>query len=434
MLDRNLVANELDRVLENLHKRNAGEDLISDLEKLSAIITRRRELQTQTDGLRGERKKLSKQIGGLMREKKLDEVEQVKHDVTKIGNRLDLLEDERKVLQDQENELLLAFPNLLDPRVPAGVDEEDNELVAQWGEPKTFDFEPKEHHILGEELGLYDAERAAKVAGTRFCILKGDLAKMERALIQLFLDTAEDNGYTEVVVPYIVNRDTMTGTGQLPKFEDDLFKLTSEINGMDGFLIPTAEVPVTNMFRDEIINEEDLPIHLCAFTPCFRAEAGSYGKDTHGLIRQHQFHKVELVKITKPEDSDAAHLALTNHACAILEALELPYRKMRLCAGDTSFAAQMCFDLEVWLPGQGKYREISSCSNFGEFQARRMKTRFRPKGSKPQFCHTVNGSGLAVGRTLVAIMENYQQADGSIAIPTVLQPYMRGKTKITLED
>lgn len=433
MLDRNLVANQLEHIVENLHKRNANDDLLSDLDKLSAIIARRRELQTQTDSLRGDRKRLSKQIGGLMREKKFEEAEQVKQDVTKIGNRLDLLEDERKVLQGQEDGLLLIFPNLLDERVPNGTDEEDNELIEQWGEPKQFAFEPKEHHILGEELGLYDAERAAKIAGSRFSILKGDLAKMERALIQLFLDTAEDNGYTEVLVPYIVNRDTMTGTGQLPKFEEDLFKLTSEINGMDGFLIPTAEVPVTNMFRDEIINEEDLPIHLCAFTPCFRAEAGTYGKDTHGLIRQHQFHKVELVKITKPEHSDAEHQALTAHACGILEALELPYRKMRLCAGDTSFAAQMCFDLEVWLPGQGKYREISSCSNFGEFQARRMRTRFRPKGGKPQLCHTINGSGLAVGRTLVAIMENYQQADGSIAIPTVLQPYMRGKTKITLE-
>ena len=434
MLDRNLVANQLERILENLHKRNASDDLLSDLEKLSAIIARRRELQTQTDSLRGDRKRLSKQIGGLMREKNFKKAEEVKQDVTKIGNRLDLLEDERKVLQGQEDGLLLIFPNLLDERVPKGTDEEDNELVEQWGEPKQFAFEPKEHHILGEELGLYDAERAAKVAGSRFSILKGDLAKMERALIQLFLDTAEDNGYTEVLVPYIVNRDTMTGTGQLPKFEEDLFKLTSEINGMDGFLIPTAEVPVTNMFRDEIINEEDLPIHLCAFTPCFRAEAGTYGKDTHGLIRQHQFHKVELVKITKPEHSDAEHNALTDHACGILQALELPYRKMRLCAGDTSFAAQMCFDLEVWLPGQGKYREISSCSNFGEFQARRMRTRFRPKGGKPQLCHTINGSGLAVGRTLVAIMENYQQADGSILIPTVLQPYMRGKTKIMLED
>ena len=434
MLDRNLVANQLERILETLHKRNASDDLLSDLEKLSAIIARRRELQTQTDSLRGDRKRLSKQIGGLMREKKFEDAEEIKQDVTKIGNRLDLLEEERKVLQGQEDGLLLIFPNLLDERVPDGTDEEDNELVEQWGEPKQFDFEPKEHHILGEELGLYDAERAAKIAGSRFSILKGDLAKMERALIQLFLDVAEDNGYTEVLVPYIVNRDAMTGTGQLPKFEEDLFKLTSEINGMDGFLIPTAEVPVTNMFRDEIINEEDLPIHMCAFTPCFRAEAGTYGKDTHGLIRQHQFHKVELVKITKPEHSDAEHNALTDHACGILQALELPYRKMRLCAGDTSFAAQMCFDLEVWLPGQGKYREISSCSNFGEFQARRMRTRFRPKGGKPQLCHTINGSGLAVGRTLVAIMENYQQADGSILIPTVLQPYMRGKTKITLED
>ena len=434
MLDRNLVANQLERILETLHKRNASDDLLSDLEKLSAIIARRRELQTQTDSLRGDRKRLSKQIGGLMRDKKFEDAEKIKQDVTKIGNRLDLLEEERKVLQGQEDGLLLIFPNLLDERVPNGTDEEDNELVEQWGEPKQFDFEPKEHHILGEELGLYDAERAAKIAGSRFSILKGDLAKMERALIQLFLDVAEDNGYTEVLVPYIVNRDAMTGTGQLPKFEEDLFKLTSEINGMDGFLIPTAEVPVTNMFRDEIINEEDLPIHMCAFTPCFRAEAGTYGKDTHGLIRQHQFHKVELVKITKPEHSDAEHNALTDHACGILQALELPYRKMRLCAGDTSFAAQMCFDLEVWLPGQGKYREISSCSNFGEFQARRMRTRFRPKGGKPQLCHTINGSGLAVGRTLVAIMENYQQADGSILIPTVLQPYMRGKTKITLED
>ena len=433
MLDRNLVANHLDTVLAHLHKRNASDELLSDMNKLSAVIARRRELQTQTDELRSSRKKLSKKIGGLMRDKKLDEVAAVKEEVTTIGNRLDLLEDERKDLQKQEDDLLLAFPNLLDARVPEGNSEDDNELVETWGTPRTFDFEPKEHHILGEEMGLYDAERAAKIAGARFSILKGDLARLERALIQFFLDTAEDNGYTEVLVPYIVNRDTMTGTGQLPKFEEDLFKLTAEIGGQDGFLIPTAEVPVTNMFRDEILSEDDLPIHLCAFTPCFRAEAGTYGKDTHGLIRQHQFHKVELVKITKPEDSDAEHHALTDHACGLLQALELPYRKMRLCAGDTSFSAQLCYDLEVWLPGQNKYREISSCSNFGEFQARRMKTRFRAKGEKkPKLCHTINGSGLAVGRTLVAIMENYQQADGSVEIPTVLQPYMRGKTKITL--
>ena len=435
MLDRNLVANNLETVLEQLHKRHASEDMLSEMNKLSAVIARRRELQTKTDELRSSRKKLSKQIGGLMREKRMDEVDAIKAEVTTIGNRLDLLEDERKDLQKQEDDLLHAFPNLLDARVPEGTSEEDNELIETWGTPRTFDFEPKEHHILGEEMGLYDAERAAKIAGARFSILKGDLARLERALIQFFLDTAEDNGYTEVLVPYIVNRDSMTGTGQLPKFEEDLFKLTSEIGGMDGFLIPTAEVPVTNMFRDEILNEEDLPIHLCAFTPCFRAEAGTYGKDTHGLIRQHQFHKVELVKITKPEHSDAEHHSLTDHACGILQALGLPYRKMRLCAGDTSFSAQLCYDLEVWLPGQNKYREISSCSNFGEFQARRMKTRFRSKGEKkPKLCHTINGSGLAVGRTLVAIMENYQQDDGSVDIPTVLQPYMRGKTKITLQD
>ena len=433
MLDRNLVANSLETIQATLERRNASEEQLNELNKLSTIIARRRELQTKTDILRSERKKISKQIGLLMREKKFEEAETVKHDVSKIGDRLDLMEDERKTLQTQEDELLLAFPNLLDQRVPNGSNEDDNELVEQWGTPREFDFEPKEHHILGEELGLYDAERAAKIAGTRFSVLKGDLAKLERALIQFFLDVAEDNGYTEVVVPYIVNRDSMTGTGQLPKFEDDLFKITAEIGGMDGFLIPTAEVPVTNLYRDDIIDEAELPISLCAFTPCFRAEAGSYGKDTHGLIRQHQFHKVELVKITKPEDSDAEHHALTDHACQILQKLNLPYRKMRLCSGDTSFAAHMCFDMEVWLPGQGKYREISSCSNFHDFQARRMRTRYRPtQGGKPILCHTINGSGLAVGRTLVAIMENYQQSDGTIIIPEVLQPYMRGRTKISI--
>ena len=434
MLDRNLVANNAELVREHLKKRHASDDVLAELDKLVVIINLRRELQTKTDTLRAERKKISKEIGGLYREGKQDEAEERKNYVTQIGHRLDLLESERKELQEQEDEFLLAFPNLLDDRVPEGSSEEDNEEVYRWGEPKSFDFEAKEHHILGEELGLYDAERAAKVAGTRFCILKGELAQMERALINFFLDSAADNGYTEVLVPYIVNRETMTGTGQLPKFEDDLFKITTEVGGSDGFLIPTAEVPVTNIHRDEILNEEDLPIHYCAFTPCFRAEAGSYGKDTHGLIRQHQFHKVELVKITAVENSDAEHQALTQHAQGLLEKLELPYKVMKLCAGDTSFSAQMCYDLEVWLPGQGKYREISSCSNFGEFQARRMKMRYRPsKGKKTIFCHTINGSGLAVGRTLVAIMENYQQADGSILVPTALQPYMRGKTQIRLD-
>lgn len=433
MLDRNLVAKNAELVRENLVKRNASDEALSELNKLVVLINMRRELQTKTDNLRAQRKTFSKEIGQLYKQGKRDEAEEKKASVAKIGHRLNILESERKELLEQEEELLLSFPNILDERVPVGTDEAANEIVQQWGEPPTFDFEPKEHHILGEALGLYDAERATKIAGTRFSILKGELAQMERALVNFFLDCADENGYTEVLVPYIVNRDTMIGTGQLPKFEDDLFKLTTEVGGGDGFLIPTAEVPVTNIHREEIINEEDLPLHYCAFTPCFRAEAGSYGRDTHGLIRQHQFHKVELVKITKPEHSDAEHQALTKNAQEILEKLGLPYRVMKLCSGDTSFSAQMCYDLEVWLPGQNKYREISSCSNFGEFQARRMKMRYRPAGGgKPIICHTINGSGLAVGRTLVAIIENYQQADGSIEIPEILHPYMRGKTKISL--
>lgn len=433
MLDRNLVANNAELVRENLQKRHASEEMLSELGKLEVLISTRRELQTKTDNLRAQRKVFSKEIGQLYKQGKQAEATEKKATVTKIGHQLDIFESERKELLEQEEELLLAFPNLLDNRVSEGANEDANILVHQWGELRAFDFEPKEHHILGEELGLYDSERATKIAGTRFSILKGGLAQMERALVNFFLDCADEAGYTEVLVPYIVNRETMTGTGQLPKFEADLFKLTTEIGGSDGFLIPTAEVPVTNIHREEIINEEDLPLSYCAFTPCFRAEAGSYGRDTHGLIRQHQFHKVELVKITKPEDSDAGHQALTKNAQDILEKLGLPYRVMKLCAGDTSFSAQMCYDLEVWLPGQGKYREISSCSNFGDFQARRMKMRYRPAGGgKPIICHTINGSGLAVGRTLVAIMENYQQADGSIEIPEILQPYMRGKTKISL--
>ena len=432
MLDRNLVAKNSDLVREHLVKRNSSDEVLSELNKLVVLINMRRELQTKTDNLRSQRKGFSKEIGGLYKTGKRNEAEELKASVAKIGLRLDLFESERKELLEQEETLLLSFPNLLDERVPEGTDEDANLLISEWGTIPTFDFEPKEHHILGEELGLFDSERAAKIAGTRFSILKGDLAKLERALINFFLDCAEDSGYTEVLVPYIVNRDSMTGTGQLPKFEEDLFKLTTEVGGSDGFLIPTAEVPVTNIHREEILNEEDLPIYYSAFTPCFRAEAGSYGRDTHGLIRQHQFHKVELVKISTPETSDAEHHALTKNSQDILEKLKLPYRVMRLCAGDTSFSAQLCYDLEVWLPGQDKFREISSCSNFGDFQARRMKMRYRPTGGgKPIICHTINGSALAVGRTLVAIMENYQQKDGSIKIPEVLQPYMNGKTKIS---
>lgn len=431
MLDRNLVSENIEIVRNNLLHRNANAEVMQDLDMLASVIARRRDLQTQTDNLRAERNRLSKDIGTLMREKKLDEVESKKQQVTTMASQLEALEEERKQLQIQEDHLLLVFPNIIDARVTIGKSEEDNIVVHSWGTIPTFDFPAKEHHILAEEMDMYDTTRATKVAGARFSVLKGDVARLERAIIQFFLDHAEDQGYNEMLVPYIVNKDTMTGTGQLPKFEEDLFKLTGEIGGSEGYLIPTAEVPVTNLHRDEILDESQLPLYYCAFTPCFRAEAGSYGKDTHGLIRQHQFHKVELVKITTPETSDAEHHALTENAKQLLEKLELPYRVVRLCSGDIGFSAQMCYDLEVWLPGQGKYREISSCSNFGEFQARRMRMRYRPGNTgKPVFCHTINGSGLAVGRTLVAIMENYQQADGSVRIPTVLQPYMRGKTVI----
>jgi seryl-tRNA synthetase len=432
MLDRNLVANNASLVRDHLARRNASDEQLSDLERLVTVIARRRQLQTETDGLRADRKRISKSIGPLMKAGKREEAQPLRDQVGEIASTLDQLEQERKQLSEEEEQLLLSFPNLLDDRVPLGTDEESNQLIETWGAPKEFDFEPIEHHTLAENLGLYDAERAAKIAGTRFSVLKGDLALMERALINFFLDEASQSGYQEVLVPYIVNSASMTGTGQLPKFEEDLFKLTTEIGGLDGYLIPTAEVPVTNLHRDEIINEADLPINYCSFTPCFRAEAGSYGKDTHGLIRQHQFHKVELVKITTPQTSDQEHHNLTRHSQNLLEKLRLPYRLVRLCGGDVGFGAYHCYDLEVWLPGQGKYREISSCSNFGDFQARRMKLRYRPDGGgKPVSCHTINGSALAVGRTLVAIIENYQQKDGTIAIPEVLQSYMRGKQKIT---
>ena len=432
MLDRNLIAEDLETVKKHLERRFASSEMRQDLEKLSVVIERRRQLQQETDLLRSERKKQSKVIGSLMKDGKKEEAENAKAEVRHLGDRLDILETERKHLEEQEQQLLLSLPNLIDDRVPQGNSEEDNVILDTWGEIPTFDFTPKEHHILAEELGLYDAERASKLAGTRFSVLKGNIARLERALVNFFLDEALKQGYTEMMVPYIVNRTTMTGTGQLPKFEEDLFKITSEVGGEDGFLIPTAEVPVTNYHSDEIVAEEDLPLYYTAFTPCFRAEAGSYGKDTHGLIRQHQFHKVELVKITTPEQSDVEHEKLTQDARRLLEKLKLPYRVMRLCGGDIGFSANHCYDLEVWLPGQQAYREISSCSNFVDFQARRMKLRYRPiEGKKPQFCHTINGSGLAVGRTLVAILENYQNADGSIDIPEVLQPYLGGLKKIT---
>jgi seryl-tRNA synthetase len=427
MLDRNLVLSNPDLLRKNLLHRNAGEDSLADLERLIFCIQRRRNLQTETDELRAKRKVLSKQIGGLMKQGKREEADLIKDEVKKKAEHLVVLEHQRKELEEQEESLLLSLPNIISPAVPRGSNEEDNEEVSRWGIPKQIDW-AKEHHILLHEMGLLDSDRATKITGTRFSVLHGPIAKLERSLINFFLDRAEQNGYSEVMVPYIVNASSMIGTGQLPKFEQDLFQITDPVSGEKGYLIPTAEVPVTNLHRDEIIFEAKLPFSYASFTPCFRSEAGSSGKDTHGLIRQHQFHKVELVKICTPETSGEEHERLTNHAAGLLEALELPYRKMKLCSGDISFGAQLCYDLEVWLPGQNQYREISSCSNFGDFQARRMKLRYRPtEGGKPQYCHTINGSGLAVGRTLVAIVENYQQEDGSILIPKCLQDYMKIK-------
>ena len=427
MLDRNLVLANPDIVRENLQKRNASEDMKSDLERLIFCIQRRRQLQTETDDLRAERKILSKQIGGLMKQGKQQEAEGIKSQVKQKAEHLVVLENQRKELEEQENHLLFSLPNIVSAQVPVGADEEANEEISTWGTTTVQEWSV-EHHKHLQKIGLLDAERATKVAGTRFSVLRGPIAKLERALINFFLDRAESNGYTEVMVPYIVNASSMLGTGQLPKFEQDLFQITHPINGETGYLIPTAEVPVTNLHRDEILKEDDLTLAYSCFTPCFRSEAGSSGKDTHGLIRQHQFHKVELVKICAPENSKAEHEALTRDAAKILEDLQLPHRIVRLCSGDISFSAQMCYDLEVWLPGQQQYREISSCSNFGDFQARRMKLRYRPNGSKkPQYCHTINGSGLAVGRTLVAIVENYLQQDGSILIPECLQDYMKLK-------
>jgi seryl-tRNA synthetase len=334
--------------------------------------------------------------------------------------------------QQQLDDLLMGVPNLPDAEVPEGADEESNRELLLWGEPRQLNFDPKDHVDLGTDLGGLDFDAASKITGSRFSVMRGNMARLHRALIQFMLNThCADHGYDEVYVPYIVNADSLRGTGQLPKFEEDLFKLEGE---QGYYLIPTAEVPVTNLLRDSIVEAKELGegLHFVAHTPCFRSEAGSYGRDTRGMIRQHQFEKIEMVQIVRPQDSDAALESLTGHAEAILQKLDLPYRKVMLCGGDLGFSARRTYDLEVWLPGQQKYREISSCSNFGDFQARRMMARWRnPETNKPELLHTVNGSGLAVGRTLVAILENYQTESGSVLIPEVLLPYMGGITELS---
>ncbi len=434
MLDPNLVVQDPERIRTGLRNRNKAE-LEPVVDQLIELAGTRTSMISERDGLRMQRNTLSKEIGALFKAGRGDEAKETKAKVQAGNARISELESALDALEAQRNGLLLELPNLPALDVPEGADESDNPVLRTWGTPPALDFEPQSHVELGAALDIIDLERSAKLTGARFSILKGAGARLERALVNYFLDMAAVHGYTELMVPYIVHRRILEGTAQLPKFESDLFKIAGELNGSDAFLIPTAEVPVTNLHREEILDGETLPLKYAAFTPCFRSEAGSAGRDVRGIIRQHQFHKVELVQVTTPEQSAEAHEALTAHAEAVLKSLKLPYRVSLLCTGDLSFGAQKCYDIEVWLPSQGAYREISSCSNFGDFQARRMGLRWRPepvdgKKQKPRLCHTINGSGLAVGRTMVAILENGQRADGSIALPEVLQPYMGGLAEI----
>jgi seryl-tRNA synthetase len=419
MLDPKLIRNDLEGVARQLARRG----FTLDTGKLQALEQQRKDIQALTQELQAERNGHSKNIGKAKANG--EDIAPLLKEVEGLGEQLKSREDELAIVQAELNDILLGIPNILHATVPEGKGEEDNQELKTWGKPTQFDFEPKDHVDLGEQLGQIDFETAAKLTGSRFCVIQGPLAQLHRALIQFMLDThTREHGYREVYVPYLVNSDSLKGTGQLPKFEEDLFKMEGESG---YYLIPTAEVPVTNLARDTIIDAGTLPIRYTAHTPCFRSEAGSYGKDTRGMIRQHQFEKVEMVQLVRPEDSYEALEQLTTHAETILQTLKLPYRVVTLCSGDTGFSAAKTYDLEVWLPGQKKYREISSCSNFEAFQARRMQARWRnPETGKPELLHTINGSGLAVGRTLVAVMENYQQADGSIIVPDVLQNYMGG--------
>jgi seryl-tRNA synthetase len=423
MLDPRLLRTELDTVRQQLARR--GFTLDSDA--LQALEKHRKTIQVDTQELQAERNSRSRGIGKAKAAG--EDIAPLLQAVEGLGEQLKAKELELAQLQDELNDILMGIPNIPHSSVPDGSGEEDNPVLRLWGEPPVFDFEPVDHVDLGERLGQLDFEAASKLTGSRFCVIQGPLARLQRALIQFMLDThTREHGYTEVYVPYLVNADSLRGTGQLPKFEADLFRTTGE---SDYYLIPTAEVPVTNLVRNTIIEAQQLPLRFTAHTPCFRSEAGSYGKDTRGMIRQHQFEKVEMVQLVAPQASYEALEQLTGHAETILQKLELPYRVVTLCTGDIGFSAAKTYDLEVWLPGQQKYREISSCSNFEAFQARRMQARWRnPKTGKPELLHSINGSGLAVGRALVAVMENYQQADGSIRVPAVLQPYMGGINSI----
>jgi seryl-tRNA synthetase len=427
MLDLNYVRDNLETVRKALKTRGFSTDL---LDRFAEIDIERRRVIGEADSINQQRNASSKEIGALVQAGKRDEAEAKKSEVAGLKEQQAALEAARDKAESAMREILINLPNIPAEDVPVGPDESANKEIRRWGEPREFDFEPKDHVDLGESLGILDLERATKIAGSRFAILNGAGARLERALVNFMLDIHTlEHGYTETLPPFMVNRTALFGTNQLPKFEEDLFHIKDE---RQFALIPTAEVPVTNYYSGETLDEAELPKYFTAYTPCFRSEAGSYGRDTRGLIRQHQFEKVELVKLSTPENSNEEHEKLTANAERILQLLGLPYRTVILSTGDMGFGARKTYDIEVWLPSQKTYREISSCSNCGDFQARRMNLRFRRSGGgKPEYVHTLNGSGLAVGRTWVAVLENYQQADGSIHIPEILLPYTNGIEKIS---
>ena len=436
MLDVLLLRKDLDSVIARLATRKNPQPYLN-VEAFRALEAERKTLQMRTEELQAQRNQLSKQIGQLMGKGAKEAAEAAKAQVAACKDELDASAQRLESIQAELATLLLAVPNLPHASVPVGAGEEDNVEVRRWGTPRSFDFEAKDHVDVGTPLGL-DFDMGVKLSGARFTVMQGGIARLHRALAQFMLDVqTQEHGYTECYVPYAVNADSLQGTGQLPKFEEDLF--AAKKGGQDGepvpdhaalYLIPTSEVPLTNFVRDEVVPEATLPIRLTAHTPCFRSEAGSYGRDTRGMIRQHQFDKVEMVQIVHPENSYEALEAMTGHAEAILQKLGLPYRVMSLCTGDMGFGAAKTYDLEVWLPGQGKYREISSISNCEDFQARRLQARFKNAKGKNELVHTLNGSGLAVGRCLVAVLENYQNQDGSVTIPEVLRPYMGGLERL----
>ncbi|WP_428604883.1 serine--tRNA ligase [Sedimenticola sp.] len=423
MLDPRLLRTELETTAEQLKRRG----VVLDVEQIRSLEASRKKLQVTAQDLQNLRNSQSKQIGQAKAAGA--DIQPLLAEVADLGEKLKATQDELNQIQDRLSDIALGIPNIPHSSVPDGNDEADNREERRWGEPKQFDFEPKDHVDLGDAKGWLDFETAAKITGSRFVTMQGPLARMHRALAQFMLDThTREHGYTETYVPFMVNADSLQGTGQLPKFEQDLFKLSGEF---PYYLIPTAEVPVTNLVRGVIIEDVDMPRKWVSQTPCFRSEAGSYGRDTRGMIRQHQFEKVEMVQIVRPSESYQVLEELTGHAETILQKLVLPYRVVTLCTGDIGFSAAKTYDIEVWLPAQNTYREISSCSNFEDFQARRLQARWRnPETGKPELVHTLNGSGLAVGRTLVAVMENYQQADGSILVPEVLRPYMGGMERL----